>query len=171
MRNAKVVKQFFLLAALLSTLSLTAQDKNDKQIIQLQAKIGEDSAKLVKFRGLVPQFEKGKKNAADQAQQSADDNKNAANRLSNDPQDKKLAKKADNTASDARSDARKARIASDKVDDLNKDIEKLTKQFEKEQAKLDKYQQAALAAAANSKSAAASNPPAAKRDSVLPPRL
>ena len=139
MRNAKVLKQFFLLAAFFSTLSLAAQDKKDKQIIQLQAKIGEDSAKLGKFKGLMPQFEKDKQNTADQAQQSADDNKKAAEKLSNDPQDKKLARKADNSASVARSDAKKGRVAADKLDDLNEDIKKLTKQLEKERDKLDTY--------------------------------
>lgn len=112
----------------------------DKDVIEMQAKIGEDSAKLVKLKGMVSQFEKDKDNAANQAQQSADANKSAADKLSNDPQDKKLAKKANKAAETAKSDAKKARQASDKLDDLNKDIKKLTKELEKEEAKLQKYQ-------------------------------
>jgi hypothetical protein len=149
MRNEKVFKQVIFIGMAFSALSAAAQvtgDKMDKKLVGQQAKISEDSSKLVKFKGMIFQFEKDKKNAADQAQQSADDNKRAADRLSNDPQDKKLARKADGAASMARSDARKARVAADKLDDLNKDIEKLTKQLEKEHRKLDKYQEAARAA-------------------------
>ncbi|HEV2353587.1 MAG TPA: hypothetical protein VGR89_05055 [Puia sp.] len=112
----------------------------DQAAIEKQARIGEDSAKLARLMAMVPQYEKDKQNAADQAQQSADANKSAADKLSNDPQDKKLAKKADKAASLARSDARKAREASDKLDDLNKEIKKLTRELEKEQAKLQKYE-------------------------------
>ncbi|HXD77863.1 MAG TPA: hypothetical protein VN616_08640 [Puia sp.] len=118
----------------------------DRQVIEMQARIGEDSAKLARYKAMVDQFEKNKKSAADQAQQSADENKRAAEKLANDPQDKKLARKANRAASDAKSDAKKAREASDKLDDLNKDIKKLTKQIEKEQAKLEKYQSTAAAA-------------------------
>jgi hypothetical protein len=125
-----------------------SQKPYDKKVISLQAKIGEDSAKLVKYKGMISQFEQDKKNAADKAQQSADDNKTAANRLSDDPQSKKLAKKASSAASDAKSDAKKARVAAEKLDDLNKDIEKLTKQLEKEHGKLEKLQNAAQPAAA-----------------------
>jgi len=112
----------------------------DKDAIEKQARIGEDSVKLARLKALLPQYEKDKQEAAGQAQQSADANKEAADKLSNDPQDKKLAKKAARAASLARSDAKKARQASDKLDNLNKDIKKLAKELEKEQAKLQKYE-------------------------------
>jgi septal ring factor EnvC (AmiA/AmiB activator) len=141
MTREKILQKLFLIGSIFFALASSAQnnDQNEKQIIKLQAKVGEDSAKLVKFNSLIPDFEKQKKHTADQAQQSADDNKTAAERLSNDPQDKKLARKADNAASDARSDAKKARVSADKLDDLNQDIKKLTKQLEKEHDKLDQY--------------------------------
>src|SRR5580658_326805 len=53
----------------------------DKQLAKLLAQVSEDSTKLVKFNGMVSQFEKEKKDAANQAQESADDNKRAADRL------------------------------------------------------------------------------------------
>jgi outer membrane murein-binding lipoprotein Lpp len=163
MRNSTILHQLFFVGSLFSVVSAVAQDKGyDKKTIEQQAKISEDSSKLVKFNGMVPQFEQDKKRTADQAQQSADDNKTAATRLSNDPQDKKLAKKADRTARDARSDAKRARVAAVKLDDLNKDIEKLTKQLNKERDKLGKYQQDALAASA----AKAATDGAAKADST-----
>jgi hypothetical protein len=114
----------------------------DKQLVKLLAKVSEDSTKLVKFKGMVSQFEKDKKDAGNQAQESADDNKRAADRLADNPQDKKLAGRAHSAAKQAKSDSRKARVAAEKLDDLNKDIKKLTRQLGKEQAKLDKYQAA-----------------------------
>src|ERR1700722_16966851 len=126
MTREKILQKLFSIGSIFFALASSAQnnDQNEKQIIKLQAKISEDSAKLVKFNSLIPDFEKQKKQTAGQAQQSADDNKTAAERLSNDPQDKKLARKADNAASDARSDAKKARAAADRLESLNKDIDK-----------------------------------------------
>jgi septal ring factor EnvC (AmiA/AmiB activator) len=115
---------------------------NDKKLIKLLAKVNEDSAKLVKFNGMVSQFEKDKKDAANQAQESADDNKRAADRLADNPQDKKLARRARSAARTAKSDSQKARVAADKLDDLNSDIQKLTRQLGKEQGKLATYQAA-----------------------------
>jgi predicted nucleic acid-binding Zn-ribbon protein len=141
MTREKILQKLFLIGSIFFALASSAQnnDQNEKQIIKLQAKVSEDSAKLVKFNSLMPDFEKQKKQTADQAQQSADDNKTAAERLSNDPQDRKLARKADNAASDARSDAKKARVSADKLDDLDQDIKKLAKQLGKERDKLDTY--------------------------------
>ena len=163
MRKSTFLQGLLIAGSVFSVFSAKAQDgKNEKKMIQLQAKISEDSSKLVKFNGMIPQFEQDKKKTAVQAQASADDNKTAANRLGEDPQDKKLARKADNAASTARSDARKARVASDKLDDLNKDIEKLTKQLNDERDKFGKYQQDAVAAGAAKAAADA----AAKADST-----
>jgi chromosome segregation ATPase len=149
MTREKILQKLFFMGSIFSALSTFAQtndqnekqmiNQNEKQITKLQAKISEDSAKLIKFNSLVADYEKQKKETADQAQESADDNKKAAEKLSNDPQDRKLARKADNSASVARSDAKKARVAADKLDDLNEDIKKLTKQLERERDKLDNY--------------------------------
>jgi hypothetical protein len=76
------------------------------------------------------------------AQESADDNKRAADKLADNPQDKKLASRAHSAAKQAKSDSQKARVAAVKLDDLNKDIKKLTTRLGKEQAKLNKYQAA-----------------------------
>ena len=113
---------------------------NDKKLAKMLAKVSEDSVKLVKFNGMVSQFEKDKENAATQAQQSADDNKRAADRLADNPQDKKLARRARSAARTAKNDSQKARVAANKLDDLNEDIKKLTRQLEKEQGKLASYQ-------------------------------
>lgn len=114
----------------------TAQSVN-KDSLSLVNKISEDREKLAKLQATIPEKEKAKAETAQQAQRSADDNRKAANRLSNDPQDRKLARRADREAGDARSDAKKARSASDDLDDTYKDIRKLTSRIEKEQKKLD----------------------------------
>jgi len=128
-----------LMATTSSAQNDSGRNGNDKQLIRLLAKLSEDSAKLVKFKGMISQFEKGKKDAAEQAQQSADDNKRAADRLADDPQDKRLARKARGAAKTARNDSQKARVAANKLDDLNDDIKKLTRQLGKEQTRLEKY--------------------------------
>jgi hypothetical protein len=88
------------------------------------------------MKASIPEKEKAKAETAEQAQKSADDNRKAANKLSNDPQDRKLARRADRSASDARDDAKKARIAADDLEDLYKDIRKLTERIEKEEKKI-----------------------------------
>ena len=149
MRKETIICLSILVGSIFAAIGARAQGTPyDKQLIEMQAKFSEDSVKLAKFKGMVTQFEKDKQTTAEQAQQSADDNKRAAEKLSNDPLDKKLAKKANKSAGDAKSDAKKARVAADKLDDLNKDIKKLTKQLEKEQAKMEKYQASQTAAMA-----------------------
>ena len=145
MRKGRILQTVAFLVLLFSAMTTIAQSDStqqlpDKKLVKLLAKISEDSTKLVKFNGMIAQFEKDKNDAAKQAQQSADDNKTAADRLADNPQDKKLARKAHSAAKDAKNDSDKAREAADKLDDLNKDIKKLTKQLEKERSQLDKYQ-------------------------------
>ena len=119
-------------------LAASAQMVN-KDSLSLVNKIKSDQEKLAKMQNSVPDAEKGKKQTAEQAQESADDNRKAANKLSNDPQDKKLARRADNEAGDARSDAKKARKATDHLENLNKDILNLTERIAKNQTKLNRY--------------------------------
>jgi len=128
----------FLLGLLSFGLMASAQIMN-KDSLSLVSKINADKEKLAKLQGSVAEREKEKLKAAQLAQESADDNRVAANRLSNDPQDKKLARKADNGAADARDDARKARKANSRLENLNMDILNLTEKIAKEETKLKKY--------------------------------
>lgn len=111
----------------------------NKDSLSLVSKIAADKEKLAKLQATVPQAAKDKEETAVQAQESADDNRKAASRLSNDPQNSKLARKADNQAGDARNDSRKARKAADRLETLNKDIRNLTEKIAKEETKLKKY--------------------------------
>lgn len=144
MRKVKVFQRFAVFVLTLLVLEASAQNDsaqfNDKKFTKLLAKVSEDSVKLARYKGMIAQFEKEKNDAANQAQQSADDNKRAADKLADNPQDKKLARRARSAARKAKSDSQKARVTASKLDDLNKDIRKLTTQLGKEQAKLDKYQ-------------------------------
>jgi DNA repair exonuclease SbcCD ATPase subunit len=110
----------------------------NKDSLSLVSKINSDKEKLAKLQNSVDEKTRLKLQTANKAQQSADENRTAANQLSNDAQEK-TARRADNAASDARSDAKKARKAADQLDDLNKDIRNLTERIEKEQTKLNKY--------------------------------
>jgi hypothetical protein len=136
--NIKKKAVLFLLGLLSFGLVASAQIMN-KDSLSLVSKINTDKEKLAKLQGTVDERKKEKLQAAEQAQQSADDNRTAANRLSNDPQDKKLARKADNGAAGARDDAKKARKANDRLENLNKDILNLTEKIAKEETKLKKY--------------------------------
>jgi hypothetical protein len=131
-----------LLLTLLGLLSFgwgaSAQMVN-KDSLSLVSKINSDKEKLTKLQNSVDDMTKEKQRTAEQAQASADDNRKAANRLSNDPEDKRLARKADNEASDARTDAKRARKADDRLEDLHKDIRNLTEKIAKEETKLNKY--------------------------------
>lgn len=147
MRKDKVFPRLIVFALVLFVLKASAQGDstrapNDKKLNKLLGKVGEDSVKLVRYQGMVSQFEKDKKNADELAQQSANDNKQAADRLADNPEDKRLARRARSAARTAKGDSQKARVAADKLVDLNDDIKKLTRQLDKEQTKLTTYKAA-----------------------------
>jgi len=105
----------------------------------LISKISDDQLKLGKLQNTIEQKTRNKEDGAILAQESADKNATAATRLTNDPQNKKDAKQADNAAGDARSNARKARKAADQLDKLNREIDDLQSKIAKEQAELRRY--------------------------------
>lgn len=73
---------------------------------------------------------------AEQAQISADKNGVAADRLTEDAQDKKKASRANNAARHAQRDAKRARKAYDDFENLNKDIEYLKSKIADDEIKL-----------------------------------
>ena len=132
------------LFALLHCGSASAQKVNTDSL-KLASKISEDQLKLGKLQNQVEPYTKDKDDAARQAQKSASDNADIAARLSSNPQDKALARKADNSASTARSDAKKARRAASRLDDLTKEISDLKDKIAKEQSKMSKWAQQPVA--------------------------
>jgi hypothetical protein len=107
--------------------------------LSLVSKISADQLKLGKLQSQLEQKTKNKQDASEQAQKSANANSNAADKLNDNPENKKLARKANNKASDAKSDSRNARKESDRLDNLNKDIQDLKKRIADNQVKLNKY--------------------------------
>lgn len=118
-------------------MSGSAQVNTDS--LAIVAKISDYQLQLGKLQNTVNKKTNDKQSDSVQAQQSATANAAAANTLSANPQDKSDARKADNTAGEAKSDARKARKAAGRLDDVNKSILDLQNKIAVQQLKLDKY--------------------------------
>jgi lipopolysaccharide export LptBFGC system permease protein LptF len=138
-----MTKFLFLTSAAVFFLSLFASAQVNSDSLAVVAKITEYQLKLGKPQNTVTQKTYNKQNDSILAQQSANKNSTAANKLSADPQNKKDARQAENAASDAKTDARAARRASDKLATVQKNIQHLQNDISKEQVKLDRYIQAA----------------------------
>ena len=130
--------KYLALFALLVCGGASAQKVNTDSL-NLVSKISADQLKLGKLQNQVDSYTRDKTDAAAQAQKSASDNAEIAAKFSSDPQDKTLARRADKAAGNARSDARKARKAAERLDDLMKDIGDLKDKIAQEQGKLNKY--------------------------------
>jgi hypothetical protein len=120
----------------------TAAQTENRDSLALVSKIEEDQSKLTDLQTQLEERLKIKKEALAKAQKSADENADAADRLSSDPRHKRLAKKADKAASAARKDAKAARKETDRVNRLNKDIRSTKKRIAKNEKRLKKYTQA-----------------------------
>jgi len=128
-------------------ISVPAQKVNTDSL-SLVSKISADQLKLGKLQNQIEQKTKNKQDASVQAQKSANENSSAADKLSDKPQDKKLARNADNKAGDAKSDSRNARKESNRLDKLNADIQDLKNKIADNQVKLDRYIQDGITARA-----------------------
>jgi len=107
--------------------------------LELVAQISQDQLKLGKLQNMVDEKTRNKQTAAVDAQNSASDNVRAAEKLNDDPNNKKLASDANSKAGDAKSDAGKARKQSRRLDDLNKNIMELKNKIAIAQARLKMY--------------------------------
>jgi uncharacterized protein YhaN len=125
---------------LVFSISISAQTVNQDSL-SLISKIEEDQQKLSDLQMRLEERSKIKKEALAKAQKSADENAEAADKLSSDPRHKRLAKKADKAASEARKDAKTARKETDKLDRLNKEIRDTKKRIAKNEKRLKKYTQ------------------------------
>jgi hypothetical protein len=117
----------------------TSAQQVNKDSLSLISKIEADQSKLVNLQSQLDQKIKSKEEALAKAQQSANINATAADKLSDNPRSKRLAKRAHKRAGEARQDAKNARKESAAVDKLNKDIRVTKKRIAKNQKRLNKY--------------------------------
>lgn len=133
----KKITLLTVLGTLLFCTGAFAQQSNTDSL-SLVSKISVNQLKLGKLQNEVDQKTKNKTDANDQAQKSANENTDAAAKLSDNPNNKKLARQANNKAGDAKLDARAARRESRRLTSLNNEIGSLKYKIAKDQAKLDK---------------------------------
>jgi len=123
---------------LVFSIATSAQEVN-KDSVSLVTKIDEDKSKLADLQTQLEERLKIKGEAIAKAQRSANVNSTAADKLSDDPKNRKLAKRADKSSSAARKDAKTARRETDRVDKLNKDSRSTKKRIAKNEKRLKKY--------------------------------
>ena len=131
-------KSLFTVGLVAISITVTAQKINTDSL-SIVSKINDYQLKKAKLQNTVQQTIWDKQDAATKVQVSADKNSQDANRLNGDPQNKQLAKDADNSASDARKDSRSARNANKKLDDLNKQIADLDSKISIQHQKLNAF--------------------------------
>lgn len=107
--------------------------------LSLVAEISRDQLKLGKLKNLLEQQENNNLIASEKAQRSANQNSTAADNLNDNPDSKKLARKAKNRAGDAKKDSRSARKESKMLNRLNGDILSLENRIAANQVKLNKH--------------------------------
>lgn len=141
MKNIWVMATLGLLMSMQLSAQVVSKDsigslKHQKEALQISKDLNERKIKLAKLENEL----KGKSELVDKtaqkAQESADDNGTAAERLTNDAQDKKKANKANNAAEDAQRDSKKARKASNSLESLVEDIESLKTAIANDEKKL-----------------------------------
>jgi hypothetical protein len=130
---------YLLPVALLFFCATVAAQQVNIDSLTLIAQISQDQLELGKLQNTVYQKTMNKEGAALKSQSSANDNAEAAERLSNDPDNKKLANDASNKAGDAKSDARNSRKQSGRLDELNQKIMDLKTKINGEQYKLSLF--------------------------------
>ena len=117
----------------------TFAQKVNTDSLSLVSKISTDQLRLGKLQNQLEQKTKNKEDASAQAQKSANENSAAADKLRDNSDNKKLARKANNKAGNAKSDSRNARRESDRLDELNKDIQEVKNRISDNQVKLNKH--------------------------------
>ena len=110
--------------------------KQEKQNLEISKRLNENKLKLAKLENTLQQKNDAVTSSASDAQKAAADNQETAQKLNNDSQDRKLAKRASKDAKHAQKAARAGRNAVDDLEDLQKDIQSLKKKIAEDEAKL-----------------------------------
>jgi hypothetical protein len=107
-----------------------------KEIIELEKLVNTQKLKLASLENSQESKRRDMESAQKGAQKSADENAEIAFKLSSDPNDRKLARKAKRAAKSAKKDARQSRKATGDFEALQKDIETLRKKLADNEQKL-----------------------------------
>ncbi len=116
--------------------------KQEKKNLVISKRLNENKLKLAKLQNTIQEKTNDVSSTTKNAQNAAAENKETAQKLNDDSQDKRLARKSRKDAKNAQSAGRAGRNANDDLSDLQNDIEKLKKQIAKDEAKLGISQQA-----------------------------
>lgn len=114
--------------------------KIQKEIALLSAKLNEEKLKLAGLENSLAAKTEAEQNARDRAQKSADANSKIASELSEEAQNKKLARKAKKAAKSAKKDAKRLRKATSGLESLQSDIESSKKKIADDESKLQAMQ-------------------------------
>ncbi|CAG5011335.1 hypothetical protein DYBT9275_04928 [Dyadobacter sp. CECT 9275] len=110
--------------------------KAERQMLEIGKRLNENKTQLAKLEN----EREGKlmevSQTSENAQKSADANKQAADKLRDESQDRKLARRANNSAGSAKSDAKKARKAGYSLKKLDSDINSLKASIQKDEKEL-----------------------------------
>lgn len=134
---------FLLIVTMTAGLMAQESPKDSVERVKQQQRIGEITKqlndrkeKLTKMEIELLEETKDKEKAINEAQESADKNRQAAVKLSNDAEDRKKAKKAEKYSDEARRDGKKARRASKNLEEIEKDIKLLKKRIAEDEKTL-----------------------------------
>jgi len=114
--------------------------RQQKEVIELAKELNEQKLKLAKLENSVENKRQDMETAQKDAQKAADRNADIASKLSSDPGNRKLARKAKNAAKQVKRDSRQSRSAADDFQGLQNDIDALKKKIADNEEKLSSLQ-------------------------------
>lgn len=117
--------------------------KEQRQMLEIGKRLNENKLELAKLENEREEKVTAVSQTSENAQKSADANKQAADRLGEESQDRKLARRANSSAGSARADAKRARKAGYSLEKLDKDISSLKASIREDEEKLAGMQPAA----------------------------
>ncbi|SEJ39364.1 hypothetical protein SAMN05216327_109220 [Dyadobacter sp. SG02] len=136
-----ILLAFPLTAQVISKDSL-ANLKEQKQMLEIGKRLNDNKMELAKLENERDGKVAAVTQTSENAQKSADANKEAADKLGEESQDRKLARRANNSAGSAKSDAKKARKAGYSLEKLDNDINALKASIQEDEKKLADMQPA-----------------------------
>lgn len=125
--NAQVV------GVTLDSVNILKQERKD---LEIRKRLNENKLKLAKLQNTLQEKRDAVSSKSKDAQDAAAQNQETAEKLNNDPQNRKLAKKSRKDAKNAQSAANAGRNATEHLQDLEKDIANLQKEIAEDEARL-----------------------------------